>query len=237
LAADGAGRDRQEGATPDRGLWRAAVMGRFLYVRHLVCGHAVEWRTCPPDLPLCSGDIACRTCGRVLWCRAFDPWQAGRLAEGLPPDDHWGLIKPVGVPNVLPRWAGIGGRGRSDGDGAPTTSASRRTALVSGFTHLLRLLDQLPSGPAENQVRRSVCELIEGDDGPGRTARVDTLLNSIVQLQQSRALGLRRVERAGAPAIDRLVEALHREVLPMLGAAEASSPTRGESHPLGDTVL
>jgi len=57
-------------------MWLAAVSGRLAYVVHRVCGHAVTWKTSPPDLPLCTGDIVCYDCERVLWCRAHDPWRA-----------------------------------------------------------------------------------------------------------------------------------------------------------------
>ncbi len=81
---------------------------------------------------------------------------------------------------------------------------------------MLRLAERLPSGASEDDVRRSVCELIEADAGPEQADKVAGLLNSIVQLKKERELGLRRAQQAGAPAIDRLLEALRQEVPPIL---------------------
>lgn len=72
-------------------MWLAAVGGRFAYIVHRAYGHAVTWKTSPPDLPLCRGDIVCYDCGQVLWCRAHDPWRAPSRAEI--PADHGGQTR------------------------------------------------------------------------------------------------------------------------------------------------
>ncbi len=68
-------------------MWLAALSGRLAYVAHRAGGHAVTWKTSPPDTCLCAGDVVCHDCGQVLWCRAHDPWRAETL-ESAP--DHWG---------------------------------------------------------------------------------------------------------------------------------------------------
>lgn len=68
-------------------MWLAALGGRFSYLLHRASGHAVTWNRPPADASWCAGDIVCKECGQVLWCRAHDPWRA--TAADAPPD-HWG---------------------------------------------------------------------------------------------------------------------------------------------------
>lgn len=183
-------------AVTDWRLWRAALAARVTGLLHWISGHTVAWSTASGDLPRCSGDIVCRSCRQVLWCRAYDPWRVGALEGGPPPNDHWGGTHPEAAPGVV--------------------TGQHEAALVDAFTHVLTLAERLPSGASEDHVRRSVCELIEADSGAARHAKVDRLLNSISQLQQARTSGRRRVAQAGSAPIERLLEALRRDVLPIL---------------------
>lgn len=237
-------------------VWRAALSARLAYLVHLIRGHSVLWRTTPPDVPLCSGDIACGTCRQVLWCRAFDPWRPAARDPGPAPNDHWGA--PISSAALLVRRAMT--LGRDDSSESRTSvapSAHQMAMLVDGFSHVLRLAERLPSGASEDQVRRAVCELIEVDAGPQQQLRLDHLFSSIGRLQQERGLGRRRVQQAGSTAIERLLEALSQEVLPILclphaAAALSSRPFNFQlpgftmsphsllsavAHPVGSTVI
>ena len=77
----------------------------------------------------------------------------------------------------------------------------------SRFNSLLALANRLPLGTAENDVRRCVSAVIESDSH-SRNDKVLCLIASIVQLEHQRHLGLRRVHKTGAMAIDRLLTAL-----------------------------
>jgi hypothetical protein len=79
-------------------MWLAALSGRLAYLIHGAGGHAVTWKTSPPDLPLCTGDIVCHDCGQVLWCRAHDPW---RVVGRETPADHWGGTRAHHPPSRL----------------------------------------------------------------------------------------------------------------------------------------
>lgn len=68
-------------------MWLAALGGRLSYLVHRACGHSVAWRTSTLEPPLCHGDIVCHDCGRLLWCRAQDPWREG--ASHNLPENHW----------------------------------------------------------------------------------------------------------------------------------------------------
>ena len=75
-------------------MWLAALGGRLAYVVHRAKGHAVSWKTDPRDLPRCTGDVVCYDCGRVLWCRAHDPWRARFFKACISPSDASAHTRP-----------------------------------------------------------------------------------------------------------------------------------------------
>lgn len=168
--------------------WRAAVSARLRYLLHGACGHAVVWRTSPPDLPLCSGDIVCHSCAQVLWCRAYDPWRAAAASGGGTPNDHWG-----------------GTHG----------AAEHGDALFYGLAHVLSLAERFPPGIPRDQVRRSLCEVIEAASVRERHDRLVQLLAVIDRLRRY-GTGGGRLEDADSGALQHLLTALHREVVPIV---------------------
>ncbi len=53
-----------------------AMTARLLAVFHLLLGHKVTWRGNKDEV--CGGDISCRNCHLIFWCRMFDPkWMGG----------------------------------------------------------------------------------------------------------------------------------------------------------------
>jgi hypothetical protein len=45
-------------------------------LRCILRGHTVRWRAGADDI--CTGDIICDTCNRVIWCRWYDPWRGNQ---------------------------------------------------------------------------------------------------------------------------------------------------------------
>jgi hypothetical protein len=88
----------------------------------------------------------------------------------------------------------------------PTTSTAERIVLAERYNHLLALADRLPAGVAENQVRRSLCELVEAADTE-EDHKVAALLNSILDVQRQRG-----TQQPGAAAIERLLMVLYEDV-------------------------
>lgn len=159
-------------------MWLAALGGRFAYVVHRACGHAVTWKTRPADLPLCSGDVVCHDCGQVLWCRAYDPWRARPSGIDSVPADHWG----------------------------PTPG--RRPLLFEGFQQVLRLATQCPPGPAGDDIRRAACELIEADSDVARETRRHRILVAIAHVEWRRSNGRSRDDDPAPTTLRTLADVL-----------------------------
>lgn len=165
-------------------MWLAAVGGRLSYLVHRACGHAVAWKTSPPDLPLCTGDIVCYDCGQVLWCRAHDPWRRESQADGTMPADHWGRAGPPQPP----------------------------TSLFEGLQQVLRLAAQCPPGPVGDDIRRAACELVEANSRAARHAGRRRMLKTIARLEWRHACGRSREDDPSHSTARELAAALRREL-------------------------
>jgi hypothetical protein len=185
--------------------WRAALVGRLAYVTHRMARHAVLWRSAADARVNCPGDIVCCTCNQVLWCRAHDPWRPSAPDSAHPGPDHWV-------------------RYHTDGDGAAPLPldpirarrllGARQDALMEALTRGLELVERLPAGRREDEVRRSFCELIEAlDAGTARDARIARLLSWVGLLRQARA---GQDTRAAAADVERFASVVRAEVLPLL---------------------
>jgi hypothetical protein len=161
-------------------MWLAALTGRLSYLAHLTSGHVVTWRTSPPDLPLCAGDIVCHDCGQVLWCRAHDPWQADAGDDRHRPGDFADGTPAVGTP-------------------AP---------LFDGLQHVLRLATQCPSGRAGDDIRRAACELIEAHSEAGRHTGRRRILTAIASAEWRRSRGRSREDDPLPATLSGLAKAL-----------------------------
>lgn len=167
-------------------MWLAALAGRVSFVVHRCCGHTVTWKTSPPDLPLCPGDILCRDCGQVLWCRAHDPWRAWGEGRRESPADHWGGTRPPQPP----------------------------TTLFEGLQDMLRLAGECPSGPTGDDIRRATCELIEANSAAAQNMGRRRILKAIARIEWRRSRGRSRGDDPSPMMLTRLTEAIRREVRP-----------------------
>lgn len=159
-------------------MWLAAVSGRLAYVVHRACGHAVTWKTSPPDLPLCTGDVVCYDCERVLWCRAHDPWRARSAGH-----------------HEIPADAVDGGR-------------RDPSSLLDGLQHVLQLATQCAPGPAGDGIRRAACELIEADSEAARATRRHRILTTIANVEWRRSNGRSREDDPAPATLSRLAAAI-----------------------------
>ncbi len=91
--------------------------------------------------------------------------------------------------------------------------AARHALLFEGLNHLLKLADRLPFGGSGNDVRRSVCEMIEAKSGVERRDTRRRLLRVIDAVKQRRARGRSRDGDAGATEVEQLLAALHHTEL------------------------
>lgn len=90
-------------------------------------------------------------------------------------------------------------------------------AVDAAVKRISRLAGRLGPGESENHVQRSLAELtaaIGRQEEPVHA--VDRLLSSLRQLQRSREHGRRRDEQRGAAGIERVLEAIQEELLPIL---------------------
>lgn len=165
-------------------MWLAALNGRFAYVLHRACGHAVAWKASPPDLPLCTGDIICYDCAQVLWCRAHDPWRRVPLPEGTAPIDHRGRARPP----------------------QPSTS------LFEGLQQVLRLAAQCPPGPIGDDIRRAACELVEAESRTAQHAGRRRMLKAIARIEWRHACGRSRDGDPSQGTARQLAAALRRDL-------------------------
>jgi hypothetical protein len=159
-------------------MWLAALGGRLAYVAHRARGHAATWKTSPPDLPLCTGDIVCYDCERVLWCRAHDPWRV-QAAAG---DE--GAAHPAAP-------------ARRD----PST-------LLDGLQRVLQLATQCAPGPAGDNIRRAACELIEADSDAARATRRHRILTAIASVEWRLSNGRSREDDPAPATLRRLAAAV-----------------------------
>ena len=92
-------------------------------------------------------------------------------------------------------------------------SAGGHAALFEGLNHFLKVADRLPPGGSGNDVRRSVCEMIEAKSGVERRDTRRRLLRVIEAVTQRRARGRSRDGDAGATEVEQLLAALHHRDL------------------------
>jgi hypothetical protein len=92
-------------------------------------------------------------------------------------------------------------------------AAARHASLFEGLNHLLTLADRLPFGGSGNDVRRSVCEMIEAKSGVERRDTRRRLLRLIDAVKQRNARGRSREGDAGATEVEQLIDALHHRDL------------------------
>lgn len=111
-----------------------------------------------------------------------------------------------------------------------TTSTAERIVLAERYNYLLALADRLPAGVAENQVRRSLCELVEAADNE-ENHKVAALLNSIVDVQRQRGAQ----QPGDAAAIERLLMVLYEDVAllqaGLFSAVSKRKDSMSEAHP------
>jgi len=107
--------------------------------------------------------------------------------------------------------------------------------LFEALNHTLRLSDLLPPGPAADVVRRCVCELIEAGTGADRAARLRVLVSRIADLQRIES-GRHHDDGRVASSIERLLDAVRSEVVPLLQAGR-SEPGRGAALRSGERAL
>jgi hypothetical protein len=90
-------------------------------------------------------------------------------------------------------------------------------AADAAVKKISRLAGRLGSGDSESHVQRSLAELTDaiGRREPPEVAFA-RLASSVRQLQRARENGLRRDEQRGAVGIERLLEAIQEELLPIL---------------------
>jgi hypothetical protein len=91
------------------------------------------------------------------------------------------------------------------------------STLISAVQHLETMAARLGGGSSEDHVRRSVAELsatLQSGGPVGPTVR--RVMSSVRQLEEEALAGPRRHQQASMLPIERLLDALHREVLPAL---------------------
>lgn len=89
--------------------------------------------------------------------------------------------------------------------------------LDAAVKKVSRLATRLGSGDPEGHVRRSLAELTDAIGKQEQSAHaVDRLVQSLRQLQTSRDDGRRRDQQRGAAGIERVLEAIQEDLLPML---------------------
>jgi hypothetical protein len=169
-------------------MWHAAGVARVRYLWHRARGHSVIWRTEPSDLPRCMGDIVCETCAEVLWCRAYDPWAVGTLAE----------------------------RDVRDEDDDETSTNREAATLFQSLDHVLRLAEALPRDASGDCVRRSVCELIEANSGQEQRDRLLRLVDIVHDLERRDAHRRNGVDDSDSSGLKQLLRVVRREILPIL---------------------
>jgi len=96
------------------------------------------------------------------------------------------------------------------------SSAEADAALFEGLGHLLRLAEQCPRGVSGDRIRRSACEVIEAGSTAERDVRLHRLFHAIGRIEWRRTHGRSRVDDPGTTVMVPLLDALRREVLPML---------------------
>jgi hypothetical protein len=96
-------------------------------------------------------------------------------------------------------------------------TADDLVAVDAAVKKISRLAGRLGSGDSEIHVQRSLAELT-GAIGRREAPEVplDRVVSSVRQLQHVRQNGLRREERRGALGVERLLEAIQEELLPIL---------------------
>jgi hypothetical protein len=167
-------------------MWLAALSGRFAYIAHRMCGHAVAWRTSSGDVLHCPGDIVCYECQQVLWCRAYDPFRRTLPAAETSPADHWGRPSPSHSP----------------------------ASLFEGLQQLLRLATQCPAGPVGDEIRRAACELVEANSHAAQRAGRRRMQRAIAGVELRHESGRGREDDPSRSAAQQLTAALHRELRP-----------------------
>lgn len=90
---------------------------------------------------------------------------------------------------------------------------ARHASLFEGLNHLLALADRLPFGGSGNDVRRSVCEMIEAKSGVERRDLRRRLLLVIDGVTRRRVRGRSREGDADATEVEQLIDALHHQDL------------------------
>jgi hypothetical protein len=90
-------------------------------------------------------------------------------------------------------------------------------AVDAAVKKMSRLAGRLGSGDSECHVQRSLAELT-GALGRREAPEVplDRVVSSVRQLQHARQNGLRRDQQRGAVGIERLLEAIQEDLLPIL---------------------
>lgn len=90
-------------------------------------------------------------------------------------------------------------------------------AVDASLKRVSRLAARLGPGDPENHVKRSLAELASAIGGQQELAPpLDRLMVSLRQLQQSRDQGRRRDEQRGAVGIERMLETIQEDLLPIL---------------------
>lgn len=91
------------------------------------------------------------------------------------------------------------------------------SALDAAVKRVSRLAARLGAGDAESHVQRSLAELAAAIGRQDPLAHsLDRLATSLRQLQMSREHGLRRVEQHGAIGVERVLETIQEEIMPLL---------------------
>lgn len=102
-------------------------------------------------------------------------------------------------------------RGRADDWGQPGTA---KVSLLDGFQQVLRLATQCPAGPAGDDIRRAACELIEASSAAGRHTGRRRILKAIARVEGRRSRGRSRDDDPSEVTVQRLADALRRELRP-----------------------
>jgi len=114
----------------------------------------------------------------------------------------------------------------------PAMSSPDPAALFEALNRLLRLADLLPAGASGDRVRRCVCELIEAGADADRNARLRLLVTSLTDLQRNDN-GRHPGESGVSSAIERLLNAVRSEVIPILQPGYRASMRTGSARRAG----
>ena len=100
------------------------------------------------------------------------------------------------------------------------TQSDDPSPLIPALEHLETLAARLGKGSSEDHVRRSVAELSATlRSGSLVGPAVERVMSSVRQLQDEALAGSRRDQQASMLPIERLLDALQRELLPALQRA------------------